>query len=76
MTTYTTAQEAIDRSISHNEIAYCEDTPENREYLSLESDGDVDTGDDMQYWADDPDGNAYHGDMLWRVHILTPRNDD
>ena len=66
MTTYTTAEEAIERSISHNEIAYCEDTGENREYLLAESDDHVDDGEVQEFWKNDEDSDT---DMEWRVHI-------
>ena len=66
MTTYTTANEAIERSISHNEIAYCEDTGENREYLLAESDDHVDAGEVQEFWKNDEDSDT---DMEWRVHI-------
>ena len=64
--TYTTAEEAIERSISHNEIAYCEDTGENREYLLAESDYHVDDGEVQEFWKNDEDSDT---DMEWRVHI-------
>lgn len=66
MTTYTTAKEAIDRSISHDEIAYCEDTAQNREYLIAESDDRVDAGEVVEFWKNDEDSET---DMEWRVHI-------
>ena len=58
----TTAIEAIDRSISHNEVAYCIDTQANRDRLFFECDDYVDTGEVVDYWG----GN---GDDEWRVHI-------
>lgn len=73
MTTYATAQEAIDRSISHDEIAYCEDTEENREHLEDESDDHVDAGEVIEFWKNDEDSDT---DMEWRVHILTNRGDE
>jgi hypothetical protein len=71
MTTYTTANEAIERSISHNEIAYCEDTEENREYLLAESDDYVDAGEVQEFWKNDEDSDT---DMEWRVHIRAQKS--
>jgi hypothetical protein len=65
MTTFTTAQEAIENSISHNEISYCDDTPENREYLETESDDYVDAGEVVEYWKNDENSD----NMEWRVHV-------
>ena len=73
MTTYTTAQEAIERSMSYNEIAKCEDTPENREYLSMESDDSVDAGQVIEYWKNDEDTTD---GMEWRVHIAITGDDE
>jgi hypothetical protein len=64
MTTYTTAAEAIERSISHDEIAYCEHTTENLESLMVECDDSVENGEVIEFWGED-DGQD------WRVHVRT-----
>ncbi|MFA7000439.1 MAG: hypothetical protein WC241_05025 [Candidatus Paceibacterota bacterium] len=63
---YQTAKDAIEHSISHDGIAYCEDSEENRDYLSSEADDYTESNDCMEYWADADDSD---GKMEWRVHI-------
>ena len=62
MKLYNTAKEAIENSICYDEIAYCEDTPENREFLEGECDDSVDAGEVLEFWGTDEN-------MEWRVHI-------
>lgn len=61
------AREAIDRSKSHDEIVYCDDTVTNHDILLAECDGDVVANGVHEYWADDP---GTEDQMLWRVHII------
>lgn len=70
-TVYATAEEAIARSSSHDEIAYCEDSEENRAILMAESDDWTDSNEGYEYWADADDSNGIDGKMEWRVHIRT-----
>ena len=66
MTIYRTALEAIRHSEQYGEIAHCEDTPANRERLTIECD-DHCSGDGLEdYWANDPDSSHK---MLWRVNV-------
>ena len=70
MKIHQTAAEAIQHSEQYGEIAHCEDTPANHEYLYMESDGNTGgtiprTADD--YWADDPDSDYK---MTWRVNVV------
>ena len=58
-----TAEEAIESSIQHNGIAYCEDTPENRAFLETECGDYVEIGSIIEYWSTVEDGSE------WRVHI-------
>jgi hypothetical protein len=62
-TTYATATEAIERSISHNEITRCERTECNFEDLMFVSDNSNDGNDETEFWGEDDNGNT------WRVHI-------
>ena len=62
--TFTEARDAIENSISHTEISYCDDSPENRQYLREKCDDRVDAGEVLEFWKnDEKDG------MEWRVHI-------
>ena len=63
MTTYQTAAEAIDHSIMHDEIAHCEDTPENRRNLLEMCDGEFAA---VAFWAHDPKSEYK---MRWRVMV-------
>ena len=71
MTTYKTALEAIRHSQQYGEIAQCEDTPQNRDQLRIESDGNCETNDGQDYWADDPESDEK---MLWRVETVKTVN--
>ena len=75
MTIYDTAQEAIKRSISHDEITSCVDSVDNRDYLSSEADDYVESNDCIDYWADSDDSDGTDGKMEWRVQILTKDED-
>lgn len=61
------AADAIQCSTNHGEIAQCQSTPENEDWLLSESDGCCDTNDGRDYWADDPDSEY---SMLWRVETV------
>ena len=62
----TTAQDAIARSISHNEIITIDNTDENLEALLVECDDHTETGSVHEFWGTDDDGNE------WRVHARRP----
>ena len=62
MTTYTTAAEAIARSISHDVIARCERTEANLDDLFVSCDEWTEGNDEYEFWGDDR-GNT------WRVHV-------
>ncbi len=66
MRKFETAKEAIEFSESHNVITYCVDTPTNRDDLFFECDDSIAGGQDIEFWADDPESET---GMLWRVHI-------
>lgn len=60
-----TVNEAIDQSISHNEIVHMDWTAERAAHLQHLSDGDVRTFPTHEYWGDrDMDDG-----MDWRVHL-------
>lgn len=60
------AEQAIARSISHNEIVHIEANPASAEYLEIAeaSDDSVDTGGMVEFWGE-RDGDT------WRVHVRT-----
>ena len=59
------ATQAIERSISHNEIVTIESTPEVLDQLLIECDDHVDAGERIEFWGTD-DGKE------WRVHARGP----
>jgi hypothetical protein len=61
---FDTAEEAIDESIQENVTTYCEDTPDNQEFLEQKCGDYVENYDEIEYWSTvDEDGSE------WRVHI-------
>jgi hypothetical protein len=70
MKTFTKAEDAIERSISHTEIAYCESSDDNYMTLLAECDDYVATGCVTEFWKN----SSSHSGMEWRVHIGTSRN--
>jgi hypothetical protein len=57
------AQEAIARSISHNEIVHAEYDEDMATDLELRADDSAVNGDTYEFWGQDDDGNE------WRVHL-------
>lgn len=66
------AENAITRSISHNEIVTIEWSHEAHEYLLVRCEDHVETGkyDSEEFWGTDDDGND------WRVHLRDARCDE
>ena len=60
-----TADQAIARSVSHNEIVTIQYKPGVEATLCLECDGSVDAGKVHEYWGTDADGYE------WRVHVIS-----
>lgn len=65
------AQEAIERSRSHDEIVTLDAFDEDDyQTLLVECDDNVDANGMLEFWADDPDSDT---EMLWRVHMPAER---
>ena len=58
-----TVIDAIDRSISHDEIVYLDDEPGLRDALLAECDDNVESDGVAEYWGEDDNGDE------WRVHV-------
>lgn len=61
-----TAEEAVDISVQQNKVVYCEDTPENREYLTIKCGDYIENGSDAEFWS-----TAADDGVEWRVIIKT-----
>lgn len=61
-TIYTTAAEAIERSVSHDEIARCKRNKSNLAALRELCEGHVEA-DEHEFWGETDDGYE------WRVHV-------
>lgn len=71
MKNFKTAKEAIQHSVDHDTIAFCENTDENREYLATECDDYTDSNEGYEYWSDAEESDGTDGKMEWRVHVIT-----
>lgn len=60
-------QEAIDRSISHNEIVTLDDNPETREELGELCEDSAKNGNILEFWGERDGEN-------WRVHLKAGPN--
>ena len=58
-----TAEQAIQRSISHNEIVHIAHDSEAVEALTVRCDDHVEANEEHEFWGTDDDGNE------WRVHV-------
>jgi hypothetical protein len=61
-----TAEKAIERSKSHDEIVTIDYDADAGETLAAECDDSVHGNGVTEYWANDPDSETK---MLWRVHM-------
>lgn len=66
----TVAEQAIERSKSHDEIVTIDYDQAAYEELRAECDDIIDANDVTEFWSDDPDSED---GMLWRVHVRHPR---
>jgi|GEM_PF-4531657 len=62
---FTDARDAITYSAAHDEIAYCDDTIDNRTLLSVSADDYAENGEVTEYWGTD----EFTDDSPFRVHI-------
>lgn len=60
------AQDLIERSVSHTEIAHAAWSEALADELALECEDSVETGEVVEYWGTRPDGAE------WRVHLRRP----
>lgn len=66
-----TAEQAIERSVSHNEVVTIDYSEEAELTLSAECDDSVSANGVTEYWANDPESETA---MLWRVHMRNDRS--
>lgn len=67
--TYRTAQDAIKRSISHNEIVTLDYDRQIAADLLAACTDHVTSDGITEYWADAEDSTGSDGKMAWRVHM-------
>ncbi|MCR4374216.1 MAG: hypothetical protein NUW22_05145 [Acidobacteria bacterium] len=71
-TRYRTAADAIERSISHDEIVHLDYDADIHADLIVACDDWTDGLYETEYWADAEGSDGTDGEMAWRVHLRHP----